>query len=166
MARQTQSVGANATGYTATGLKQRHRIRISRIRQERLRQWRGGYHHRQAGDNARRARQLARRIRRQRHNPAMGFGNGAQTGGEPVTAYIIRHGAKAATVGAINSAVIGSLTNGETIAFSHLCRKCGGRERRARDNQRIRQHNARRANGFASARRQRRYNPAMDSAKR
>ena len=163
---ETQSVGANATGYTATGLSNGTELRISRLRQERLRQRRGGYHHRQAGDNAERARQPARRICRQSHNPAMGFGNGRK--------YWRRAG------NSVHHSPRRKSVNGGRDKFRRrwqpnkwrngrlfgLCRKCGGRKRDARDNQRIRQHNARRANGFASARWQRRYNLAMERAKR
>ena len=115
---ETQSVGANATGYTATGLSNgtTYEFRV--------------YAKSDYGNGA-----TATATAKPATTPAApanlraafadsaitlqwDLATGADTGGEPVTAYIIRHGAKAATVGAINSAVIGSLTNGETITFS------------------------------------------------
>ena len=116
---ETQSVGANVTGYTATGLSNgtTYEFRV--------------YAKSDYGNGA--AAITTAKPATTPSAPASlraGYADsaitlqwdlatGANTGGEPVTAYIIRHGAnKAATVGAVNSAVIGSLTNGETVAFS------------------------------------------------
>ena len=116
---QTQSVGANATGYTATGLSNgtTYEFRV--------------YAKSDYGNGA--AATASAKPATTPNAPAglrafisdgaialqWGLVLGAANGGEAVTGYVIRYGEnQEMAVGAVTLAVINNLTNGEVVAFS------------------------------------------------
>ena len=115
---ETQSVGANVTGYTATGLSNGTTYEFRVYAKSDYGNGAAAITTAKPATTPSAPANLRAAFADSAITLQWDLVTGANTGGEPVTAYIIRHGAKAATVGAINSAVIGSLTNGETVAFS------------------------------------------------
>ena len=115
---ETQSVGANATGYTATGLSNGTEYEFRVYAKSDYGNGAAAITTAKPATTPSAPANLRAAFADSAITLQWDLVTGANTGGEPVTAYIIRYGAKASTVGAVNSAIIGSLTNGETVAFS------------------------------------------------